>query len=113
MTEWAVPAQVVRVIDGDSLIVTADLGWRVHITSAVRLHGVDCPELDTDEGKAARDFVKDALPVGAPITLISHKLLGQSDKYGRVLASVTLPSGRDLSTVLLEDGHATAYEMTR
>ena len=27
---WTVPATVVRVIDGDTIIVTLDLGWRVY-----------------------------------------------------------------------------------
>ena len=109
MTDWAVPATVSRVIDGDTVVVSADLGWHISLTSSVRLYGVDCPELNTDEGKVARDFVKDLLPDGTPITLVSHKLLGATDKYGRVLGSITLPNGRDLSTVLLETGNAVPY----
>lgn len=41
----------------------------------------------------------------------ADKLLGETEKYGRVLGSVTVTSnGRDLSTMLLESGHAVPYE---
>lgn len=110
MTDWEVPAKVERVVDGDTILAECDLGWHVKLETYVRLYGVNAPELATDEGKAARDFVKEQLPVGTPVTVVSHKLLGATEKYGRALASVTLPSGRDLSTVLLETEHAVAYD---
>lgn len=111
MTDWEVPATVERVIDGDTVVMaTLDLGWHVQLGGEhVRLYGIDTPELNTDEGKAARDFVEALLPPGAEVTLVSHKLLGESDKYGRTLASITLPDGRDLSTLLIQEDYAVPY----
>jgi endonuclease YncB( thermonuclease family) len=109
MPEWTVPATVERVIDADSIVVRADLGWRISFKTSVRLFGVDAPELNTPEGQAAAHFINALLRSGDEITLISHKLLGNTDKYGRVLASIVLPDGRDLSTLLLQHEHARPY----
>ena len=53
---------------------------------------------------AARDFLKD---------LILNKYVNLSDtsleKYGRLLASVSY-QGRDLSRMMLDRGHAVAYD---
>lgn len=106
MTTWTVPATVTAVHDGDTVTVEADLGWHIALTTPVRLAGVDAPELATDAGKAARDFVATLLPIGAKVTLVSHSL----DKYGRVLGTLALPDGRDLTTVLIDSGHGVAYD---
>jgi endonuclease YncB( thermonuclease family) len=58
------------------------------------------------EGKVARDFVRELLPVGAAVTFVSRSL----DKYGRPLGSVMLGDGRDLATVLLQAGHGVTYD---
>ena len=63
------------------------------------------PELDTAAGKVARDRARQLLPVGAEVVLLSHSL----DKYGRALAEVTLPDGRDYADVMLAEGHAVDY----
>jgi endonuclease YncB( thermonuclease family) len=110
MTTWTVPARVTRVVDGDTLVADLDLGWGIwHIGAKVRLAGINCPEMGTPEGHAAREFALDLLPVvlGAPggwvpVTITSKAL----DKYGRTLAEVTLPDGRSLRVALLAAGHA-------
>lgn len=112
MGEWAVPATVVRVVDGDTIVVVADLGWRINFKTSVRLFGINAPELNTDEGQAALHFVTALLQPGDEVTLVSHKLLGQTEKYGRVLASITLPDGRDLSTLLLQGDYAKPYGLS-
>lgn len=112
MAEWQVPGTVVRVVDADTMIVLCDLGWRISLKTSVRLFGVNAPELNTAEGQAALHFVQAVLQPGDEINLVSHKLLGNTDKYGRVLASITLPDGRDLSTMLLQSDHAVPYGLS-
>jgi endonuclease YncB( thermonuclease family) len=110
MTVWTVPARVVRVIDGDTFVADLDLGWGLwRIGARVRLAGVDCPEMNTAEGVAARDFSQAlmcrepmAVGGGTAVTVTSKSL----DKYGRTLAVVRLASGADLATLLLDAGHA-------
>lgn len=88
---WTVPATVVRVVDGDTVIVVADLGWRVKIETAVRVDGINAPEKGTDAGHRARDFASTLLPVGKQVIVKSKRLLGQFEKYGRVLADIDFP----------------------
>lgn len=37
-------AQVVKVTDGDTVVVDADLGFRVHQVMSLRLRGINAPE---------------------------------------------------------------------
>jgi micrococcal nuclease len=113
VAEWTVHGTVKRVIDGDSLVADLDLGWQVWIRDRViRVAHMNAPEMNTAEGKAAKEFAEILLNVhigdtfGSPIMLISHSL----DKYGRVLASLTLSDGRDFATTMIADGYAVAYE---
>jgi micrococcal nuclease len=106
---WTVPAEVLRVVDGDTLEVMLDLGWGMFHKTKVRLAGVNAPEMNTPEGVAARDFARDLLRVGAmhpfPIEVASHSL----DKYGRTLGAVTYNDAWatvDLASALLANGHA-------
>jgi micrococcal nuclease len=109
-TTWTVPARVVRVVDGDTLIMDLDLGWKTwRLAERCRLAGINCPEMDTPEGVVARDFVHQLLHWlpedhdGQPVvTFTSHSL----DKYGRPLGHVRLADGRILNTLILDAGHA-------
>jgi endonuclease YncB( thermonuclease family) len=102
-----VPATLVRVIDGDTLLVRARVWLDLEVVTRVRLRGVNAPELrsrdeaERDRAEAARAYVT-ALVEGAPLVLTA---IGQ-DKYGgRVVASVTA-AGEDLAAALLAEGHA-------
>lgn len=109
MTDWEVPAQLVSIHDGDTITVVLDLGWRISYTSSIRLYGINAPELSTPDGVAARDYVRTLIAPGDQLTVVSHRLLGATEKYGRVLASVSIPGGRDLSTLMIDSGHAVPY----
>lgn len=99
-------ATVERVVDGDTLDVDLDLGMRVHLKTRLRVAHVDTPETSTDAGKEARAYVSALLPAGAPVTVSTAK----PDKYGRALATVILPDGKDLASLLLDGGFAQPYE---
>jgi endonuclease YncB( thermonuclease family) len=81
-------AFVERVVDGDTLKVEIDLGFNVRTRQYIRLRGIDCPEMDTKEGVAAKRFVENALQGLESITLKTVK----SDKYDRYLGDVFLPA---------------------
>lgn len=106
MTIWSVPGTIVRVVDGDTLRIDLDLGWRVWLRNEpVRLEGIDAPELKTDEGKKTKSRVEELAPPGTIVQVRSHSL----DKYGRALADVILPGGFSLGGVLLEEELALPY----
>jgi endonuclease YncB( thermonuclease family) len=55
-------AELVRVVDGHTAIVDIDLGFFVwHRKTTIRLAGIDAPEINTPEGKAAFDWLKTRL----------------------------------------------------
>ena len=107
-----VPAEVLRVIEGDTLDVAALiwLGQRVHIR--VRLDGVDAPELrgqcasERELAERARDLVSRNTE-GQPVTL--HGV--HYGKYaGRIVAHVHLGGGESLASLLLAAGLAREYD---
>jgi micrococcal nuclease len=103
---WTYDATVEHVVDGDTFDVAIDLGFRLTQRTRVRLHHVDTPERGTPAGTAATARVRDLLPIGCRVVLRTSK----PDKYGRSLAVVCLPDGRDLATVLVAEKHAVPYE---
>ena len=97
---WIRKATVERVIDGDTVVLTFDLGFGVLLTGQhVRLVGsakglpryFDAPEargpLATPAGQEATAALRRLLPQGLAVTVETFK--GQaSDLYGRWLAAI-------------------------
>jgi endonuclease YncB( thermonuclease family) len=107
--EWTVPATVVKVHDGDTVLCDLDLGWHVTLRASVRIDGIAAPELTTAEGRLARDFADHLLQPGAKVTVLSKRLLGSTEKYGRVLADLTYISTagvKSFAETMIETGHA-------
>jgi len=98
------PATIVRVIDGDTVIARLDSG----AVEKIRLLGVDTPEVVDPRkpvqcfGHAASDFTKTQL-TGRRVALELDA--EQRDKYGRLLAYVIL-DGRRYNDLLIERGYA-------
>lgn len=106
-----IPVQVLRVVDGDTLDVSARIWLDQEIKTRVRLREIDAPELRAPcVGEQRRaEMARDA--VIALTTSGQHHLreVGR-DKYGgRVVARLTLGDGRDLGDVLLARGLARPY----
>lgn len=110
-----IAANVVRVLDGDTVVVRARIWLGQDVETAVRVLGVDTPETgprakcdsERQVGEAAKQFTRAALPPGAVVRLTGVK----PDKYGgRVLAHVALPDGQDLAQALIAAGLARAYD---
>lgn len=112
---WTVPGVVVRVHDGDTVLAALDLGWHLLLSVSIRLAHINAPELSTPEGQTAAAFARQLLAPGAAVMVRSERL----DKYGRTLATITLPTayqaadGRtttDFGTAMLWTGNAVPYE---
>jgi len=102
-------ARVEKVIDADTLKVRLDLGFDTWNRQVLRLRGIDCPEMDTSQGQAAKSFVQSYLKDAEWIIVRSSR----SDKYDRYLADVFIPQGEPnpttdiyLNNLLLEKGYA-------
>jgi micrococcal nuclease len=113
MYEYA--ADLRRVVDGDTLYLTVDMGFTVRQDIEVRLSGLDCPDSDRpEEKKAATAFTTAWFSDHAgPYNVITTKGTGRNadrkEKWGRYLASVTAPDGANLNLELISTGHAVAY----
>jgi micrococcal nuclease len=102
-------ATVVRVIDGDSLMVNfpCDIAL-VCKNIEVRIAHIDTPEMrghcpaEKQQALLAKELAKDMLPVGSSVSVNTSAKL---DKYRRPLVEVP-----KLSKALLEQGLAKPYE---
>jgi endonuclease YncB( thermonuclease family) len=99
----AVDAEVLRVVDGDTVIVRMPDGKK----TKVRLFGVDCPEKKQAFGKTATEFVRHLLGTEKLIVMPAET---KTDKYGRTVGIVRLASGVTLEEELLTGGLAWVYE---
>jgi endonuclease YncB( thermonuclease family) len=93
--------RVISVADGDTLTVLARQGERQRI----RLYGIDAPEYRQAGHEAATAFVRSA----ALFSEVELKVI-DTDRYGRIVALVTLPDGRTLNEELIRHGHAWVYD---
>ena len=116
-------AVVDRVVDGDTIDVTIDLGFSVWKKMRVRMEGINTPESRTRDleekkrGLAAKDRLKSILEFNNNKCILKVSGVG---KYGRALATVLVESlsplnGEDGVTLndvnkqLIEEGHAVEY----
>ncbi len=60
-TLYTYSARVKRVVDGDTLILDIDVGFKTTQEHRVRLRGIDCAELGTKKGEEAKQFVIDEI----------------------------------------------------
>jgi len=104
-------AQLIRVIDGDTLDCRIDLGFSVFVKKRVRLMGIDTWESRTRDleekkkGLAAKSRLIELLQADAgEFTLISYGV----GKFGRVLGEIEVTAG-NVCDILVEEGHAYAY----
>lgn len=89
-------AVVLNVVDGDTIDVRVDLGFRIFTTQRIRLSRIDTPERDQNGFAEARDFLIDLIE-GKTITLRTHNV----SKWGHFLGDVIL-DGQDINRLLLE-----------
>lgn len=104
---WDRDAEVVRVIDADTIDVRCDLGFYDQQTVRIRLEGVNAPEVSTAAGKAARDYVKKLLPPGTPIRVRTWK--DPKDSFRRWLGLIEIDGVGLLGEHLLQKGMAVPY----
>lgn len=105
-----------RVVDGDTVDVLVDLGFRRYSRERVRIAGIDAPEqhgATRQEGLASTEFVQrwfDSISLHDRFLLDSHR----ADSFGRWLGSIYRLSpdgvvGESLADALVAAGRATVY----
>ena len=109
-----------RVVDGDTIDVTIDLGFDLHKKERVRVAGVDTPEKRTrDKGEKAlgidaTNWLKEKLEgaiKGDDDLIIRTELVGGVGKYGRLLGWLYIGDAEvSLNEVMIDEGYAWAYD---
>ena len=109
-----------RVVDGDTIDVTIDLGFDLYKKERVRVAGVDTPEKRTRDleekalGLDATNWMKeklDAAVKGEDDLVIRTELVGGMGKYGRLLGWLYIGDEElSLNEKMIEEGYAWAYD---
>lgn len=112
-------ARITKIVDGDTVhaLLASDDGTPKGAEEKIRLFGINTPELHARPGthkgdfapepfsQEACDYLASLCPAGSEVGLIPHG----RDKYGRLLAVLQSPDGRDINRLLIEAGLAKAY----
>ena len=110
-----------KVLDGDTIDVTIDLGFDLYKKERVRVAGVDTPEKRTRDleekelGIDATNWLKEKLDgaiAGDDDLVIRTELVGGVGKYGRLLGWLYIggDAASSLNEQMIEEGYAWAYD---
>lgn len=99
---YASAAEIIRVVDGDTLLVRIG-----SVRERVRIAGIDAPELsgghcERELAVRSADYLRSLTPVETPVEIYRRG----HDRYGRILADVTLADGRDAGQAMIAAGTA-------
>jgi micrococcal nuclease len=109
-----------RVVDGDTIDVTIDLGFDLYKKERVRVAGIDTPEKRTRDkeekvlGIDATNWLKERLEAaikGDDELTIRTELVGGVGKYGRLLGWLYIgDTETSLNELMISEGYAWSYD---
>lgn len=105
---------MVNWIDGDTCELLIDRAFSDVSRRMLRVAGIDAPDYSKSvPGSHIRKanatlYAHTLAPVGSVVQLESIKGK-EHEKYGRYMAKITLPDGRDFATEMIKAGHAKPY----
>ena len=114
-------AELIRVVDGDTVDAKIDLGFDISIKKRIRLGGINAPESRTRNlaekkaGIASKERLVEILDQAANVFELESTEIG---KYGRVIGKLHISKleGRDVITqacvndILVKEGYAVEYD---
>jgi micrococcal nuclease len=107
--------KVSKVVDGDTVDVTIDLGFDILYNTRVRLAGIDTPESRTRDleekalGLEAKAYLKGAIKASESVVIKTEKIDSRG-KFGRVLGWVYLDNNdKSINEIMIEEGYAWPY----
>lgn len=90
-----------RVVDGDTLVVTTDLGFTVSADVTVRIRGVNAPEHNKPGGAEATAFLKQ-LVENQPLLISSYK---DEQSFARWVCDLWTADGLSIADQIISSGH--------
>lgn len=111
---WTVGATVLKVVDGQTLSLRLDLGWRIRMDTEIRLIGVHVsPDGEQDARRHLITTLGDLVGSdgsGSEVTFVCH-VLDAKGSHGQVLITTPQGASYDLGMMLLEEGLAVPSEL--
>ena len=104
-------AVLVRIIDGDTIVVDVDLGmstWKHKVT--LRILGIDTPEPRGKTKVAGDAATQRAIELLGPPGSLLYIHTVKKDSFGRWIASVQLMDGTFFEETMLKEGYAVPYK---
>jgi micrococcal nuclease len=108
----AIPAEALRIIDGDTIEMRVAIWLDQHVVTRVRLRDIDAPEMTARCPEEARRAAAAAAALAQAVAggRLFLTDIGR-DKYGgRVLARLLTAGGVDIGRAMLDAGHARTYD---
>ena len=104
-----------KVVDGDTIDASIDLGFDISLEKRIRLAGVDTPESRTADvnekkyGLESKEWLKHRCE-GAKNILIKTELPDSTEKYGRIIGHLYI-NGEEtsLNNQMIVEGYAWEY----
>ena len=108
--------EIHKVVDGDTIDASIDLGFDISLEKRIRLAGVDTPESRTTDlkekamGLESKEWLKKKLE-GAKDIIIKTELPDSTEKYGRIIGHLYINSeATSLNDQMIDEGYALAYD---
>lgn len=103
------PASLDRVVDGDTVDLWVDLGFRISVKKRFRLASIDAPEMrgkTHQAGVESKNRLRSLIvAAGNGLTVASEK----TGKWGRWLGTLYDADGNSLNQRMIDEGYATPY----
>lgn len=99
---------VVRVIDGDTVVCDVDLGFYVKVRMSCRLVGLNCNELNEPGGPEARAELERLLALG-PVSVQSVHADKFAGRFDGVVVVTTADRVLNVNASLIADGFAVVW----
>ncbi len=110
------PCRIIKVIDGDTLQCELEPPlWGPYRVLLVRVAGIDTPETRKPPARCVKEVRLGKIAKAEMQRRVKYRSVvhiawkGEREKYGRVLARVTLADGKDWATEMIRLGMARAY----
>ncbi len=95
-----------RVVDGDTLDVTLDLGFNTFRKERIRLARINAPELKTETGPVSKNHLSELL---ADRDIVIQTTKDRKDKYGRYIGEIWIGL-KNVNDLMVADNAAVYQE---
>jgi micrococcal nuclease len=102
----------IKVIDGDTIDVTIDLGFGIFVSKRIRLYGIDTPESRTKNKleKQAGLLAKERLKKLVMNKDLAIEVVAEGGKFGRLVGNIYIEgTSKSINEVLIKEGYARQY----